>query len=167
MSNVTRRNFVKNTSIAAGTLAAVQANANGAPNERINVADHHPELSERYRTLLQPRLDVFVAGKSGEAAELSPETIERTFEVQAEGVDRRGDGLTPVGAQKRSDLRNRGLVVAGQRRPHPDPLPGITCGCPACRNYSRAYLHHVYRTGEIISSMLMVVRNDLSNRVTA
>lgn len=33
------------------------------------------------------------------------------------------------------------------------------CGCPACRSYSRAYLHHVFRGGEIISSMLLTWHN--------
>lgn len=49
---------------------------NNDPGERYNIADQHPELSERYRQLLQPRLDVFIAGAQGEAAELSPETVE-------------------------------------------------------------------------------------------
>ncbi len=33
------------------------------------------------------------------------------------------------------------------------------CTCPACTGYSRAYLHHVYRSGEIIASMLMTWHN--------
>jgi queuine tRNA-ribosyltransferase len=33
------------------------------------------------------------------------------------------------------------------------------CACPACRNYSRAYLHHVVKTGEIIASMLLTWHN--------
>lgn len=33
------------------------------------------------------------------------------------------------------------------------------CGCPACRNYSRAYLHHVFRSGEMISGMLLTWHN--------
>ena len=33
------------------------------------------------------------------------------------------------------------------------------CECPACRNYSRAYLHHVVRSDEIIASMLMTWHN--------
>src|SRR5215510_11832545 len=30
-----------------------------------------------------------------------------------------------------------------------------SCHCPACRSYSRAYLHHVVKSGEIIASMLL------------
>ncbi|MEM8871676.1 MAG: tRNA guanosine(34) transglycosylase Tgt [Pseudomonadota bacterium] len=33
------------------------------------------------------------------------------------------------------------------------------CGCPACRHYSRAYLHHVFKAKEIISSMLLTWHN--------
>ena len=34
-----------------------------------------------------------------------------------------------------------------------------TCTCPACRSYSRAYLHHVVKAGEIIASMLLTWHN--------
>ena len=33
------------------------------------------------------------------------------------------------------------------------------CSCPACRSYSRAYLHHVVKAGEIIASMLLTAHN--------
>ncbi|MCY4445783.1 MAG: tRNA guanosine(34) transglycosylase Tgt [Rhodobacteraceae bacterium] len=33
------------------------------------------------------------------------------------------------------------------------------CDCPACMNYTRAYLHHVYKCNEIISSMLITWHN--------
>ena len=33
------------------------------------------------------------------------------------------------------------------------------CRCPACRQFSRAYLHHVVRAGEIIASMLLTWHN--------
>ncbi len=34
-----------------------------------------------------------------------------------------------------------------------------SCTCPACRSYSRAYLHHVVKAGEIIASMLLTWHN--------
>jgi queuine tRNA-ribosyltransferase len=41
-----------------------------------------------------------------------------------------------------------------------DPAPlDAACGCPACRFYSRAYLHHVVKAGEIIASMLLTWHN--------
>ncbi len=33
------------------------------------------------------------------------------------------------------------------------------CGCPACRKFSRAYMHHVVRANEIIASMLLTWHN--------
>lgn len=34
-----------------------------------------------------------------------------------------------------------------------------TCGCPVCANWSRAYLHHLVRAGEILGAMLMTEHN--------
>ncbi len=39
-----------------------------------------------------------------------------------------------------------------------DPLDR-ECGCPACTSYSRAYLHHLCRCGEILASMLLTWHN--------
>jgi queuine tRNA-ribosyltransferase len=39
-----------------------------------------------------------------------------------------------------------------------EPLdPG--CGCPTCGTYSRAYVHHLVRSGEILGAMLMTEHN--------
>jgi queuine tRNA-ribosyltransferase len=38
------------------------------------------------------------------------------------------------------------------------PLDG-TCGCYACRNFSRAYLHHLHRAGEILGARLNTIHN--------
>jgi len=41
-----------------------------------------------------------------------------------------------------------------------DPAPlDDACRCPACRQFSRAYLHHVVKSGEIIASMLLTWHN--------
>ena len=34
-----------------------------------------------------------------------------------------------------------------------------SCACPACRSYSRAYLHYVVKAGEIIAAMLLTWHN--------
>lgn len=34
-----------------------------------------------------------------------------------------------------------------------------TCGCATCRNFSRAYLHHLHRTGEILGARLNTIHN--------
>lgn len=41
-----------------------------------------------------------------------------------------------------------------------DPTPlDPECSCPACSNYSRAYLHHLVRSGEILGAMLLTWHN--------
>src|SRR3546814_6990280 len=50
----------------------------------------------------------------------------------------------------------RGTVNIRNARHAEDPRPLDTqCRCPACRQYSRAYLHHLVRSDEILGSMLM------------
>ena len=54
----------------------------------------------------------------------------------------------------------RGQINIKNARHADDPRPlDAACTCPACSNYSRAYLHHVFRSGEIISSMLLTWHN--------
>ena len=54
----------------------------------------------------------------------------------------------------------RGQINIKNARHQDDPRPlDEYCTCPACRNYSRAYLHHVNKAGEIIASMLMTWHN--------
>lgn len=41
-----------------------------------------------------------------------------------------------------------------------DPAPlDSECGCPTCSHYSRAYLHHLCKCGEILSAMLLTSHN--------
>jgi queuine tRNA-ribosyltransferase len=54
----------------------------------------------------------------------------------------------------------RGEVNLRNARHKDDPRPlDENCTCPACRGYSRAYLHHVVKAGEIIASMLLTWHN--------
>lgn len=53
-----------------------------------------------------------------------------------------------------------GVVNIKNARHAEDPRPlDEACTCPACRNYSRAYLHHVFRAQEMISGMLLTWHN--------
>ncbi len=62
---------------------------------------------------------------------------------------RNGQALTRMGAINIKNARHRD-----------DPRPlDPACTCPACTSYSRAYLHHVFKANEIISSMLMTWHN--------
>ncbi len=62
---------------------------------------------------------------------------------------RTGQIFTPRGALNIKNARH-----ANDPRPLQDD-----CSCPACQNYSRAYLHHVFRSQEIIGSMLLTWHN--------
>ncbi len=54
----------------------------------------------------------------------------------------------------------RGQVNIKNARHMDDPRPlDEACTCPACRNYSRAYLHHVFKAQEMISGMLLTWHN--------
>ncbi|WGI20670.1 tRNA guanosine(34) transglycosylase Tgt [Amylibacter sp. IMCC11727] len=53
-----------------------------------------------------------------------------------------------------------GQVNLRNARHKDDPRPlDAACSCPACSNYSRAYLHHVIKSQEIIGSMLLTWHN--------
>jgi queuine tRNA-ribosyltransferase len=53
-----------------------------------------------------------------------------------------------------------GVVNIKNARHADDPRPlDEQCSCPACKKYSRAYLHHVYRSQEMISGMLLTWHN--------
>ena len=79
-------------------------------------------------------------------------------------VERRVDMVDCV-LPSRSGRTGQGWTRAGQvnmrnARHKDDPRPlDAACECPACRNYSRAYLHHVIKSDEIIGSMLLTWHN--------
>ncbi len=53
-----------------------------------------------------------------------------------------------------------GVVNIKNARHIDDPRPlDETCTCPCCQGYSRAYLNHVFRSQEIIASMLITWHN--------
>jgi queuine tRNA-ribosyltransferase len=54
----------------------------------------------------------------------------------------------------------RGTVNLRNARHADDPRPlDATCPCPACRHYSRAYLHHLAKANEILASTLLSWHN--------
>ena len=48
-----------------------------------------------------------------------------------------------------------------QPEPHASDQAPIEadCPCPTCADYSRAYVHHLVRSGEILGAMLMTEHN--------
>ena len=54
----------------------------------------------------------------------------------------------------------RGTLNLRNARHADDPAPlDPECRCPACAGYSRAYLHHLCRSGEILGAMLLTAHN--------
>ncbi|MBV0890516.1 tRNA guanosine(34) transglycosylase Tgt [Paracoccus sp. Z118] len=76
------------------------------------------------------------------------------------GVDMM-DCVLPSRSGRTGQAFTRHGVVNIKNARHAEDPRGLDpdCTCPACSGYSRAYLHHVFRSGEIIASMLMTWHN--------
>lgn len=78
----------------------------------------------------------------------------------ARGIDMMDCVLPSRSGRTGQVFTTRGVVNIKNARHADDPRPlDENCSCPACANYSRAYLHHVFRSQEIISSMLLTWHN--------
>ncbi|MCC5976123.1 MAG: tRNA guanosine(34) transglycosylase Tgt, partial [Rubellimicrobium sp.] len=78
----------------------------------------------------------------------------------ARGVDMMDCVLPSRSGRTGQAWTRRGQVNIKNARHQDDPRPlDEECTCPACRGYSRAYLHHVFRAGEMISGMLLTWHN--------
>jgi len=81
------------------------------------------------------------------------------------GAVRRGidmmDCVLPTRSGRTGQAWTRhGQVNIKNARHQDDPRPlDEACTCPVCQSYSRAYLHHVFRAGEMISGMLLSWHN--------
>jgi len=81
------------------------------------------------------------------------------------GAVARGVDMMDCVLPSRSGRTGQGWTRWGQvnirnARHQDDPRPlDEDCTCPTCRGYSRAYLHHVLRSQEIIASMLLTWHN--------
>ncbi|MCV3271063.1 tRNA guanosine(34) transglycosylase Tgt [Roseobacter sinensis] len=78
----------------------------------------------------------------------------------ARGIDMMDCVLPSRSGRTGQVFTRRGVVNIKNARHADDPRPlDEDCRCLACRSYSRAYLHHVFRSQEIISSMLLTWHN--------
>ena len=78
----------------------------------------------------------------------------------ARGIDMMDCVLPSRSGRTGQVFTRHGVLNIKNARHQDDPRPlDEKCTCPACRNYSRAYLHHVFRSQEIISSMLLTWHN--------
>jgi queuine tRNA-ribosyltransferase len=81
------------------------------------------------------------------------------------GAVRRGidmfDCVMPTRAGRTAQaFTRRGELNLRNARHRDDPRPiDERCACPACRHHSRAYLHHLIRSGEILGAMLLTWHN--------
>ena len=78
----------------------------------------------------------------------------------ARGVDMMDCVLPSRSGRTGQAWTRRGQVNLRNARHADDPRPlDAECGCPACKSFSRAYLHHVVRAGEMIAGMLLTWHN--------
>jgi len=78
----------------------------------------------------------------------------------ARGVDMFDCVLPSRSGRTGQAFTRRGVVNIKNSRHTDDKRPlDSDCKCPACLNYSRGYLHHVFKSNEIICSMLMTWHN--------
>jgi queuine tRNA-ribosyltransferase len=76
------------------------------------------------------------------------------------GVDMMDCVLPSRSGRTGQAFTRHGVVNIKNARHADDPRPlDEHCACPACCNYSRAYLHHVFRAQEMISGMLLTWHN--------
>jgi len=78
----------------------------------------------------------------------------------ARGIDM-FDCVVPTRSGRTAQAFTRpGVVNLRNARHADDPAPlDPECECPACTGYSRAYLHHLSRAGEILGAMLLTAHN--------
>jgi queuine tRNA-ribosyltransferase len=76
------------------------------------------------------------------------------------GIDMMDCVLPSRSGRTGQGFTRHGVVNMKNARHADDPRPlDDACTCPACRNYSRAYLHHVFKSQEMISGMLLTWHN--------
>jgi queuine tRNA-ribosyltransferase len=134
--------------------ALVELDADGYAIGGLSVGEPRPmsmEMVEATEDIL-PRSRPRYAMGVGMPAEL-PEYVAR-------GVDMMDCVLPSRNARNGSLFTSAGRVVIKHARYWDDPLPlDEKCGCYTCRRYSRAYLRHLYLSGEILYAALATRHN--------
>jgi queuine tRNA-ribosyltransferase len=78
----------------------------------------------------------------------------------ARGIDMFDCVLPTRSGRNAQAFTRRGTVNLQNARHTDDPRPlDEQCGCPACQNYSRAYLNHLIRAKEMLGAMLLTWHN--------
>ena len=82
------------------------------------------------------------------------------LQAVARGVDMFDCVLPTRSGRTGKAFTHRGEINLRNARHAQDPRPlDDRCQCPACRDYSRAYLHHLIRCGEILGATLLTGHN--------
>jgi len=81
-------------------------------------------------------------------------------EAVSRGVDMFDCVLPTRNARNGSVFTRNGKVILNKAYQAKEFTPiDPECGCPACRNYSRAYIRHLFQTGEILAPRLATLHS--------
>ena len=87
-------------------------------------------------------------------------TPENIVEAVWRGVDFFDCVITSRNARHGYLFTAKGRVHIMNEKYKTDPLPiDPDCGCPACRNFSRSYIRHLMKAGEMLGMRLCVLHN--------
>jgi len=117
----------------------------GEPNEKMY------EITEQTVAVMPQEYPIYLMGVG---------TPEDLVEGVFRGVDMFDCVMPTRNARNGMLFTSSGRVVIKNARYTRDPLPvDEECDCYTCRNFSRAYLRHLYMTKEILSSQLNTIHN--------
>ena len=117
----------------------------GEPNEKMY------EITEQLTPLMPQDYPIYLMGVG---------TPEDLVEGVYRGVDMFDCVMPTRNARNGMLFTSRGRVVIKNAKFTKDPRPvDENCDCYTCRNFSRAYLRHLYMTKEILSSQLNTIHN--------
>lgn len=86
--------------------------------------------------------------------------IEDILEAVEKGIDFFDCVLPTRNARTGTLFTSQGKIVIKNKKYECDPLPvDENCSCYTCRNFSRAYLRHLYERNEISSAILNTIHN--------
>lgn len=87
-------------------------------------------------------------------------TPSNILEAVARGVDMFDCVMPSRNARHATVFTWKGITHATNERYALDDRPlDEECGCPTCRNFSRAYLRHLFKSGEMLAGRLAVTHN--------
>ena len=87
-------------------------------------------------------------------------TPSNIIESVARGVDFFDCVIASRNARHAFIFTKNGTMNLLNQKYETDPAPiDETCGCPACRNYSRAYIRHLFKAKEMLGMRLCVLHN--------